>query len=346
MVTKRYEKWKNLIKVYSITVFLCLLFSPGERAEAGKQGDLVWKVFLRLGQAEGNEETTFFKVMDIAVDIKGFFYVLDVLRPAIQCFNAEGQYLGKIPLSKGRGPGEVIEPEELEVTCDGELVLLDRQLRRVYFYNRSEKTRQTISLPESYPLGVGNCMKLDSRKNVWIVHKDMKKNHAVHVYSPEGLLLRSLITVKPLELGASWPLPFTGYFDWYNEKIIFLKETPYEISVYDNNGSFLQDFKTDKSIMKPPKIIPSGAGFKLPPFDITEFVANISDRYVLSQLHLANRKQVRYDLFDIQTGKLVATRTDPIDSAFTFMAVKGDTLYAMTEAADYPEVIVMNFEIK
>lgn len=337
-------EWKIASAAFALAIWFWSMALVELGGAVGRQS-LVWKVRLKLGQEAGNEATTFFKVEDIAADPKGNFYVLDAGRPAIQCFDPNGQFLGKISLSKGKGPGEVIEPRKLAVSHENDLVLVDPQLRRLYFFDRIGKTRRTVRLPDTYPVGACRDLKLDKRGNIWIVHKDMEKNNALHAYSPKGVLLRSLVTVKPLKLGALWPLPFTGYFDWYEDRIIFLRETPYEISLHDTSGALLLKFQTDKSLLQPPRVIRRGAGFILPSFDRSVFVANISDQYVLSQVVLVSRKEARYDLFDIKSGRLVAMRSDPLDEALQLLAVKGDTLYATTDVAGYPEVFVLTLEM-
>lgn len=342
----RPQRWKRAITVASMLALWCLSMALIECSRAVKPRRLIWKVCLKLGQENGNEATTFFRVIDIAADPKGNFYVLDAGRPVILCFDPSGQFLGKIQLSKGRGPDEVIEPKKLAVSCRGELVLLDTQLRRLYFFDRIKKTQRMVRLPDTYPVGACRDLKLDKQGNIWIVHRDMKKKHALHIYSPKGVFLRSLITIKPLELGALWPLPFTGYFDWYNDQIIFLRETPYEISLYDTTGALLLKFRTDKSLLQPPRVIRRGEGFILPSFDRTVFIANISDRYVLTQVVLVGHRQARYDLFNIKDGRLVAMRSDPLDKALQLLAVKGDTLYATTDVAGYPEVVVLTLKMQ
>ena len=344
--SKCYQKFKIIFTMRFILTIVILSLAIAGHVRGATPKKLVWKILLRLGQEEGNGPTTFFRVTDIAVDSKSNFYVLDELKPAIQCFDSKGEFLRTITLSKGKGPGEIMVANKLTISHDDTLVLLEEQLRRLYLFNTRGKRCRTIELPETFPPKAAMCIKVDKQGNFWIVHRDTKKYNCIHIYSSNGSLLKSLIRVKPLDLGANWPLSFTGYFDWYNNNIIFLKENPYELWLCDSIGNILLKFQTDKSVMQLPKVIRKGAGFILPPFDKSEFVANLSDRYVLCELSLANRKQERYDLFDIKTGSFVATRSEPIDTAPALLAVKGNVLYAVTEEAGYPEVLVMRFKLK
>ena len=152
--------------------------------------------------------------------------------------------------------------------------------------------------------------------------------------------------MKPIDFKVNFPLHFTGKFDWFEDKIIFAKETPYEVSLYDYNGNLIMNYLTDKSILKKPRIIKKGAGFILPGWDRVIFVGNVNDRYVLTQLQFSDRGQIRTDLFDIESGKMVATRIDPEEEAIYVDATNGNKLYASSEASGYPEVEVLTLEIR
>jgi len=343
---KCYQKLKMIFTVTSILTIGILSLVITGYVRGAEPKELVWKILVRLGKEEGNGPTTFFRVTDIAVDSKSNFYVLDELKPAIQCFDSKGRFLRTITLSKGKGPGEIMAANKLTISHNDTLVLLEEQLRRLYLFDTGGKRCRTINLPETFPPKAAKCIKVDKQGNFWIVHRDTKKYNCIHIYSSNGSLLKSLVKVKPLDLGANWPLPFTGYFDWYRNNIIFLKENPYELLLCDSIGNILLKFQTDKSVIQLPKVIRKGDGFILPPFDKTEFVANLSDQYVLCELSLANKRQERYDLFDIKTGRFVGTCSEPIDTAPLLLAVKGNVLYAVTEEAGYPEVLVLRFKLK
>ncbi len=115
--------------------------------------------------------------------------------------------------------------------------------------------------------------------------------------------------------------------------------------MYDYNGAEISKFYADKSFMQPPKAIQKGGGFILPGWDKTEFVGNILDKYVIVEILAIKKKLVRYDLIDIQTGKLVASCNYSTDEAFDILAVNGELLYAKTESKDFPEVLVLEFTI-
>ena len=102
-------------------------------------------------------------------------------------------------------------------------------------------------------------------------------------------------------------------------------------------------YETDKSIMKPPKAIQKGKGFVMPAWDKTEFIGNISNKYVISEVFVKSKKFVQYDLFDIQTGKLVASCNYSTDESFDILAVENELIYAKTERSEFPEVLVLEF---
>lgn len=328
-----------------INLFLIILILVSSSFSAQKNPRFTWEIIDKLGRSQGDAPDVFYQVVDIAVDSIFNFYVLDKGKPSILCFDSTGRHIRSISLSKGEGPGEVLFPRKLALTPYDEVALLDPQLRRVYFFRQTGKEFRAIKLPETYPVGAAVDFKIDKEGKMWITHKDLENYRALHIYTPDGKYEESLLRIEPLNLGISMPLIFTGYFDWYNNNIIFMKETPYLVTLYDRAESILLDFEVDESMTQLPKVIKKGAGFILPGYNRATFLANLDDQFVITQYYDVTQKKCRFDLYDIHTGKHIATRKVPSDIALELLAVKGNKLYGVRTTDDMVELLIVKVKM-
>jgi len=308
--------------------------------------DLSWQIIQQFGEKEGFEEKIFFSIKDIVTLNNGNIVILDDKKPAILIFNKYCDFIKSIKLRKGKGPKEIIGPLEMTSNVDDQIFLLDKNLRRIYMIDfEKEDFIGTINLPENYPIGSGHNMKIDKEGKIWIAHKDIKEYKTIHIYSPNGDLLRSIIQVKPIKTKLNWLLPVPVYFDWYDDNIICVKENPYEIILYDKFEKPVLFFKTPKNLLKPIEIILQGPGFILPKWDKVTYIANILNKYVLTQIYLSSKNQFRYDLFDLKTGELIKTKSLPEKEAFIIHYTKSKTIFASCNWNGYPQIILLKLNI-
>lgn len=84
-----------------------------------------------IGATEGPEESTFGRIVSIAVEETGRLFVLDALAREIRVFERDGQFLRRIG-RQGEGPGELSSP--LWMDFSGErLIVLDHAGKLVTF---------------------------------------------------------------------------------------------------------------------------------------------------------------------------------------------------------------------
>ena len=98
---------------------------------------------LRIGK-EGDEQTQFFRVMDVGVDPSGRIYVVDARNFRVQVFDPSGKYLRTIG-RQGQGPGEFEMPTAVCFGGQaGYMHVLDRFRRINHFDDKGVYIRSTM----------------------------------------------------------------------------------------------------------------------------------------------------------------------------------------------------------
>ena len=83
----------------------------------------------RLGTAEHREAPDIFGFeIDVAMDRSGQLVVLDRRNYAVKVFKPTGEHVGSFGRA-GEGPGEFLDPQEIEILSDGRLAVVDRRKR-------------------------------------------------------------------------------------------------------------------------------------------------------------------------------------------------------------------------
>lgn len=85
---------------------------------------------LRLGVIDGPPEYSFGRIDEVTAAPDGHIYIADAQVPVIRRYDPEGTYLHDVGRG-GEGPGEYRSIEEMGVTSEGELVVLDGPQSRV-----------------------------------------------------------------------------------------------------------------------------------------------------------------------------------------------------------------------
>lgn len=94
----------------------------------------VWQTTVSIGDLDGPPETSFGRVVSIAVHPDGRLLVLDRQAPAIRVFSGDGSYLESWG-RKGEGPGELESPDAgMTVLPDGRVVVRDRGNARIQVF--------------------------------------------------------------------------------------------------------------------------------------------------------------------------------------------------------------------
>jgi hypothetical protein len=110
---------------FSVSDSSGVTISTNSRAAISAAPEIALVEELRLGSVAGREEELFGNVFDVAVDVTGTIYVLDISARTVRVFDAAGSPVRTIGQS-GEGPGEFAwEPLSLTVS-DDTVAVLDR----------------------------------------------------------------------------------------------------------------------------------------------------------------------------------------------------------------------------
>ena len=91
----------------------------------------------RMNDADQVDEHTFGTIGGIAIDSRDNLYVFDRSDNRIASFNAQGEKLGVLQLTIGKGPGEVGNVRGFDVDDEGKIVMISRDARTIYTVDSS-----------------------------------------------------------------------------------------------------------------------------------------------------------------------------------------------------------------
>ncbi|HEX2092937.1 MAG TPA: 6-bladed beta-propeller [Longimicrobiaceae bacterium] len=134
---------------------------------------------------EGDSERVFGAIMDVASDRFGNVYTLDPQVLRISVFDSLGNFLTSVGRA-GRGPGEFLAPEALDVDSLNQLYVLDVSNQRVERYvlrGRSLVRTGAFNLP----FAAKDLCALGNRLYLLGLHNGA----SVHQYTPDGRIVRS-----------------------------------------------------------------------------------------------------------------------------------------------------------
>ena len=147
------------------------------------------KEIMSIGNKEGNENHMFFSPRSVQVNDSGDIFVLDANNYRVQKYDKEGKYVLTIG-RKGRGPGELLGCQNMDLDSQGNLVLFDFENSRVSIFSPDGKYIRTIKL--GFPPIKGT---VDSDNNIYIYYRHNLK--LIHKYDPEGNHVTSLLSSMP-----------------------------------------------------------------------------------------------------------------------------------------------------
>lgn len=134
----------------TLAVGLILLVSACGPAEEGVRGFQVPELrhVASIGEVDGPEGLALGEIRDLEVDDHGHVYVLD---DVIRRFGPEGEPAGRID-ARGEGPGELLDPTDIELDAGGDLQVLDPGNARLSMFDaRAEgfRFRGSVAVPAS-----------------------------------------------------------------------------------------------------------------------------------------------------------------------------------------------------
>lgn len=209
------------------------------------------KEIMSIGNKEGNENHMFFSPRSVQVNDSGDIFVLDANNYRVQKYDKEGKYVLTIG-RKGRGPGELLGCQNMDLDSQGNLVLFDFENSRVSIFSPDGKYIRTIKL--GFPPIKGT---VDSDNNIYIYYRHNLK--LIHKYDPEGNHVTSFMD----ELEVDHPRLITninvsGQIAAFKDKIFLLLPYPYAIRIFSTNGNKLNTISIKGDYPKQPFVAPDG----------------------------------------------------------------------------------------
>lgn len=122
--------------------------------------NIVLEEKLRIGSDDFDKENYVFgAITDIAIDTKGFIFILDSKNSRIQKYSPQGLFIQSIGKGRGAGPGELSRPRNISVNDEGDIFVADMDLLRITIFNSKGellKTIKTIIQPIDMVTGKNN----------------------------------------------------------------------------------------------------------------------------------------------------------------------------------------------
>ncbi len=123
----KFRNWSGFISVY---IILCLLLlsacSPDqEEADSERPQTIEWQSDLAIGLPDQSIDHQLARPLAVRTDSEGNIYIADQGSLEIKVFDRDGAYLRSIG-GRGRGPGEFLSMELVELTPEEHFVVMDR----------------------------------------------------------------------------------------------------------------------------------------------------------------------------------------------------------------------------
>ena len=122
-----------------------------------------------IGEETGPEEYLLNRPVDLKIDDKGYFYIVDWSDCHILVYDDNGKYVQTIG-RKGQGPGEFMAPAYFDILSDGRLFLNDGMNQRISIFDPEGNPLSDFRL-EGYYRG----MLIDSSDRVYLQKGSAKK---------------------------------------------------------------------------------------------------------------------------------------------------------------------------
>lgn len=113
-----------------------------------EEGDDAWTLepVVHIGPVDGDEATSFGRIVSLTMDEEENVYVLDGQAAEIRVFDRNGEYVRTIG-GRGEGPGELSTPHALALDEEGGLWVADRGNQRVTVFARDGRVLRSFSSP-------------------------------------------------------------------------------------------------------------------------------------------------------------------------------------------------------
>lgn len=188
---------------------------------------------IAIGAKERIDGYMFSRIKSFSVDEKERIFILDNIEPHIKVFSRNGNYVNSFG-EKGQGPGEMQNPQYIQITPDKELMVYDSRNRRFTFFSLMGNYKRQLSSANVtfYP-----NIKIDSRGNFTGITYS-KKGIELKKYSPK--LEQSLSISSIDEWSDDWLiLPFYYFSLTKKDYIVWGYSNKYELQILSPEGKIV-----------------------------------------------------------------------------------------------------------
>jgi len=262
MNCSRKDEWKGKIE-FENDVKVVKNYDKGLWETSKKARRVIFKEELSIGISEGDENYIFHKPMDVIADNDGNIYVMDSGNNRVQKFDKKGDFLLSIG-SRGQGPGEIANCEDIELDSKGNILVFDIGNTRITKYDSKGNLLGSFNSTLRPYAGV-----LDSEDCIYIYSQ--YKGKLIHKYNSQGEHLISFRDIIEYEIKRIEPhINGCGNIGvTEDDKILLVLTYPYTVYIYNNEGELLEKILTQTQYAQPPHIT---ASTDVPPdAEITNF---------------------------------------------------------------------------
>lgn len=303
---------------------------------------------------EENSEVSIAFISCLEVDSKGNFWISDWDNNQVIMFDKEGKN-PRIIARKGKGPGEVIMPDEIYLDKHDHLFVSTFSNRISEFDAEGKFIRSFQCTDGHFPT---SDIVISSQGNIYIAGRKYstknKKSAMIHLYTLEGKYIKSFYEIDPLIKERDLDMFNSACLAMDDQDQIYASQpVTYKISVFNNQGDFLRTIGKKQSYYKEPK--PLSRDIRTNPDKLKEYKLNftyMAELFIINNMLIAismitggldgNNDLYFIDCYDKFNGNTIFSG---VKTEKRLRCVKEDKLYFIT-TIEYKEVNELKYVIQ
>nr|MBI1231664.1 6-bladed beta-propeller [Cytophagales bacterium] len=219
---------------------LQLRFEEAENADIAELTDSIGFIAL-----DNNPEAYFTDIAKLSSN-NGHFYLMETFsqKKGLLVFDVEGNFIRTIG-EIGEGPGKMRRPTDFDILSDGSVVFVDRDLRRLFFYNSEGEFQKTSDL--SFP-ALSFAKLQDGR---WLFSANVHDTTSYKVVKTDAEFLPIEYHFPYAEEEKQIMLSY-GNFQVAGPEILYHRPFSDTLSIFSETGDLTQQVKLDFGKETPP----------------------------------------------------------------------------------------------
>lgn len=291
---------KNNILRYNVFYIIALLSIVITSCQSDSKSNIHIdiKALEKFGEADGNEKEILGMARFMAVDKKSNLFALDMAFNIIKKFNKKGELIQIYGKGEGEGPGEFMQPRDIDVDTENNLYVLDIQLRRVTVFDSSAHIVRTFvtkfipgdiaafKLNEVFIIGF-----MESYEGELIYKYDLTKNDGREFILKFGERYEGKNKVEIEQSG------FCGnLIKCKTNELYYSAFYPYIIRKYSSAGKLLFELRREVDFYKPPYLKRPETRY-IQPLSGSAACTLVNNKYLLNLLFEIIEDTKTYNLF-------------------------------------------------